>query len=154
MFLWRNKQNYPLIITKYPPNLFHFLHTQSVKTQISLGICPVWSESLLSAHWVAKVQRFLYGYTEDSDQTGQMSSLIRVFTGRTGHFVGFVMLRLFLIFINLHWGRKIIFTDRQTLMFLIESCKGKQRYIYGWPCIIYILTWLSLMGLKICVSGC
>ena len=22
MFLWRNKQNYPLIITKYPPNLF------------------------------------------------------------------------------------------------------------------------------------
>ena len=26
MFLWRNKQNYPLIITKYmyPPYLFHF----------------------------------------------------------------------------------------------------------------------------------
>ena len=23
MFLWRNKQNYPLIITKYPPYLFH-----------------------------------------------------------------------------------------------------------------------------------
>ena len=22
MFLWRNKQNYPLIITKYPPYLF------------------------------------------------------------------------------------------------------------------------------------
>ena len=25
MFLWRNKENYPLIITKYPPDLFHWL---------------------------------------------------------------------------------------------------------------------------------
>ena len=24
MFLWKNKQNYPLIITKYPPYLFHW----------------------------------------------------------------------------------------------------------------------------------
>ena len=26
--LWRNKQNYPLVITKYPPYLFHFLCAQ------------------------------------------------------------------------------------------------------------------------------
>ena len=26
MFLWRNKQNYPLIITKYPPYLFYCYH--------------------------------------------------------------------------------------------------------------------------------
>ena len=53
------------------------------KTQISLGIRLVWSESSLSAwrklgslatHWV---------HSEDSDQTGQMSRLIRVFAGRT-----------------------------------------------------------------------
>ena len=53
------------------------------KTQISLGIHPVWSESSLSAwrslgssttHWV---------HSEDSDQTGQMPRLIWVFTGRT-----------------------------------------------------------------------
>ena len=25
MFLWRNKQNYPLIITKYAPDLFHWI---------------------------------------------------------------------------------------------------------------------------------
>ena len=25
IFLWRNKQNYPSIITKYPPYLFHCL---------------------------------------------------------------------------------------------------------------------------------
>ena len=48
------------------------------KTQISLGICPVWSESFLSAwrklgslatHWV---------HSEDSDQTGRLPSLIRL----------------------------------------------------------------------------
>ena len=59
-----------------------------------LGIRPVWSESSLSAwrkhgslatHWV---------HREDSDQTGRMPRLIWVFTGRTCHFVGFVMRRL------------------------------------------------------------
>ena len=53
------------------------------KTRISLGICPVWSESWLTAwrklgslatHWV---------HSEDSDQTGGMPRLIWVFTGRT-----------------------------------------------------------------------
>ena len=53
------------------------------KTQISLGIRPVWSESSLSAwrklgslatHWV---------HSEDSDQTGRMPRLILVFAGHT-----------------------------------------------------------------------
>ena len=37
---------------------------------------------------------FLHTDSEDSDQTGQMPRLISVFTGRTGHFLGLVMLRL------------------------------------------------------------
>ena len=58
-------------------------HVRPAKTQISLGICPVYSESSLSAwrklgslatHWV---------HNEDSDQTGQMPRLIWVFAGRT-----------------------------------------------------------------------
>ena len=53
------------------------------KTQISLGIRPVWSESSLSTwrklgslatHWM---------HSEDSDQTGRMPRLIWVFAGRT-----------------------------------------------------------------------
>ena len=36
----------------------------------------------------------LGAYSEDSDQTGRMPRLIWVIAGRTGHFVGFVMLRL------------------------------------------------------------
>ena len=60
------------------------------KTQISLGIRPVWLESSLCAQWV-KVPGFLHADSEDSNQTGRMSRLIIVFAGRTCHFVGFVM---------------------------------------------------------------
>ena len=47
------------------------------KTQISLGIRPVWSESSLCAKWVAKDPSFFHADSEDSDQTGQMPRLIR-----------------------------------------------------------------------------
>ena len=50
------------------------------KTQISLGIRPVWSESSLTAQWVAKDPSFLQADSEDFDQTGRIC-----------HFVGFVM---------------------------------------------------------------
>ena len=53
------------------------------KTQISLGICPVWSESSLCAQWLAKDPIFLHADSEDSDQTGRMSRLIWVFAGCT-----------------------------------------------------------------------
>ena len=59
-------------------------HVRPAMTQISLGIHPFWSEFSLSAwrknlrssatHWV---------HSKDSDQTGQMPRLIRVFAGHT-----------------------------------------------------------------------
>ena len=56
------------------------------KTQISLGICPVWSESSLSA-WRKLGSLATHGaYSEDSDQTGRMLGLRRVHI----HFVGHV----------------------------------------------------------------
>ena len=67
------------------------------KTQISLGVHPVWSESSLCAQWVAKEPCFRHADSEDSDQTGWMPRLIWVFAGRTNHFVGFVMRRLIYI---------------------------------------------------------
>ena len=67
------------------------------KTQISLDIHPVCSESSLCAQWVAKDPMFLHADSEDSGQTGRMPRLIRVFTGCAGHFVGFVMRQLGLI---------------------------------------------------------
>ena len=39
------------------------------KTQISLGISPVWSESSLCAQWVAKDPSYLHADSEYSDQT-------------------------------------------------------------------------------------
>ena len=69
-------------------------NVRSAKTQISLVIRPVWSESSQCASCVAKGPRFLHPDSEDSDQTGWMLRLISVFAGRTCHFVGFVMLWL------------------------------------------------------------
>ena len=51
-------------------------HVRLAKTQISLGIRPIWSESSLDAQSVAKDQSFLHADSEDSDQTGRMPSLI------------------------------------------------------------------------------
>ena len=64
------------------------------KTQISLGIRPVWSESLLSAWRNIGPLTTYWVHSEDSDQTGQMPRLIWVFAGRTCHFVGFLVWQL------------------------------------------------------------
>ena len=50
----------------------------------------IWSESLLSAQWVAQDLRFFHADSKDSDPP----SLIWVCGGSTGHFVGFVMIQL------------------------------------------------------------
>ena len=63
------------------------------KTQISLGIRPVWSESSLSAWRTTGSSATHWVHCEDSDQTGQMPRLIWVFAVRTDHFVGFVKRR-------------------------------------------------------------
>ena len=59
------------------------LSVRPAKTQISLGIRPVWSESSLSAQRVAKDPRFLHADSENSDLTGRMPRLIWNVAGRT-----------------------------------------------------------------------
>ena len=70
------------------------------KTQISLGICPVWSESSLCAQWVAKGPSFLRTDSEDSDQIGRMPRLIWVFAERT-----LILLVLSCLGSYSHWAR-------------------------------------------------
>ena len=53
------------------------------KTQISLGICPIWSEFSLSARRKLGSLATHCTHSEDSDQTGRMPRLIWVFAGRT-----------------------------------------------------------------------
>ena len=58
--------------------------------QISLGIRPVWSESLLSAWRKLGSLSTYWAHSEDCDQTGRMPRLIWVLTRRTCNFAGFV----------------------------------------------------------------
>ena len=58
------------------------MSVRPAKTQISLGICPVWSESSLSPRNLGCLATH-WAHSEDSDQTGQMPRLIWVFAGRT-----------------------------------------------------------------------
>ena len=90
------------------------------KTQISLGIRPVWAESLLSTwkkhgtlatHWV---------HSEDSDQTGWMPRLIWAFAGRTHQFVGFVMMRLKLL------------TSFFSEMYLLQNLSDNKNFGIKW----------------------
>ena len=64
------------------------LSVHPAKTQISLGICPVWSESLLSAWRNIGSSATHWAHCDDSDETGQMPRPIWVFAVRTDHFVG------------------------------------------------------------------
>ena len=58
-------------------------HVRPSKTQISLGIRPVWSESSLSAWRKLGSLATHWAHSEDSDQTGWMPRLIWVFAGGT-----------------------------------------------------------------------
>ena len=111
--LWRSEEMSRLMSkpTKLP--------VLPAKTQISLGIHPVWSESSLCTQWVAKDPRFLHADSEDSDQTGHMPKLICVFDGRTGHFVGFDVLWLNLSF---HYQQIPIFS----ILLVVSHIRKKQ----------------------------
>ena len=63
------------------------------KTQISLGICPVWSESSLCAQWVNKDPSFLHADSEDWSDWADAKAYPKLRWAQT-HFVGFVMSRL------------------------------------------------------------
>ena len=72
-------------------------HLRPAKTQINLGILPVWSETLLSTWGKLRSLAIIRAHSEASEQTGRMPRLIWVFAWRKGHFVGFVMRRLILL---------------------------------------------------------
>ena len=58
-------------------------HVRPAKPQISLGIRPVWSDSLLCAWRNLGSLATYWAHSEDPDQTGRMPRLIWVFAGCT-----------------------------------------------------------------------
>ena len=74
------------------------LHVRPAKTQTSLRVRAVWSESSLSAwrlFWSLATGRVP---CEDSDQTARMRRLIWIFAGHTSSFVGNSVSRLLFVF--------------------------------------------------------
>ena len=110
-------------------------HVRPAKTQISLGIRPVWSESSLCAQWVAKDPSFLHADSEYSDQTWWMPRLIWVFAWRTGHFVGFLMRWLMYVVIYIH--RNILLTNIK---------KKKKNSMAWWKWIFRACIWKVLLA--------
>ena len=71
------------IIYEPPHDKTNKMTVRPAKTQISLDIHPVWSESSLSAWRKLWSLTTRWTHSEDSDQTGRMPRLIWVFAGRT-----------------------------------------------------------------------
>ena len=82
-------------------------------------------------------------HSEDSDQTGQIHRLICVFTGRTGHFVGFVMRRLISrdpdLIVDVDMPELVI----KSWAFLLHTGSGLQGGAKNGP-LSYILSKISL----------
>ena len=78
------------------------MSVRPTKTQISLGIRPVWSESSLCAQWVAKGPRLLlHADSEDWSDWADAQADLSLRWAHI-HFVGFVVSRLIFITIILH----------------------------------------------------
>ena len=113
-----------------------YMYVRPAKTQISLGIRPVWSESL------PLMCSFLQADSEDSDQDAQ---LIRVFAGGTSHFVGFVTMRLiwFVLFLSY---RQYTIIDYWGIGHEVMSTR---EYQY-WPRRSRGRYWYSLVDITLC----
>ena len=70
-----------------------FVHVRPAKTQISLCIRAVWSESSLGAFCIAKDAKFLHAYNEYFDLTARVRRLIWVYTGSMRQKVRFLAWR-------------------------------------------------------------
>ena len=95
-------------------------HVRPVKTQISLGIRSVWSESSPCTQWVAKDPSFLHADSEDSDHTGWMPRQIWVFAGRT------------VILLVLSWGSSFVASSMKAHNKTHATTCMHQSFC--WPC--------------------
>ena len=82
-------------------HIFEPAHDKTFKMSCAPSPASAQSDqSLLSAWRKFRSLATHWAHSEDSDQTRQMPRLIRVFTGRTYHFVGFVVRWLILYFLK------------------------------------------------------
>ena len=85
-FFWQRE----VLTTEPPHDKTNKVSVRPAKTQFSLGIHPVWSESSLCTQWVAKDQSFLHADSEDWSDWANAQADLCLRWAHT-HFVGFVM---------------------------------------------------------------
>ena len=95
-------------------------HEGPAKTQISLGICPVWSESSMSAWRKLGSLATHWAHSEDSDQTGWMPRLIWVFAGCT------------VILLVLSWGGSNV-EEKTKVLEAFHSYSGYTQFVNNLP---------------------
>ena len=122
------------------------------KTQISLGIRPVWSESSLSAWRNHGSLATHSAHSEDSEQTGRMPRLIWVFAGCTLIFCWFChvvahMIMYFIILYYIHQKKKKKKKNHATRIFqfriTILAYVGFQLLLVTWSGVLYHVSWMS-----------
>ena len=111
-----------------------------VKTQISLGIRPVWSEPLLSAWRKFGSLTAHWAHSEDSGQTGQMPRLIWVFAGRTLILlVCHVVAHLLSVYLLFCYNVSFFIVFYACLIYLSkkELCMGKHKSVLNFHELCY-----------------
>ena len=132
---WANKQLLCLIKTSNtsysghwnkwyepPHDITNKMDVRPAKAQISLGIRPVWSESLLSAWRKLGSLANHQAHSEDSDQTAQAYLSLR---WAHTHFVGFVMSRLIWTIMIGHWAARPQYHEAVEMTFSLK-CRHSQ----------------------------
>ena len=84
--------SFSISVSEPPHDKTNNVAVRPAKAQISLGICPVCSESSLCAQWVAKDPAFLHADSEDSNTQSDQS-----LRWAHSHVVDFVMRWLILM---------------------------------------------------------
>ena len=72
----------------------HQMWAAAWQNQLSVKVCPAKTEPSLCTQRIANDPRYFHMDSEGFDQTGLMPRLIWVFTRRTDHLFGFVMMQL------------------------------------------------------------
>ena len=97
-----NQSSYARNILKHDQN-WYLPKTDHIRVCAQQVLRSAWDQSSLSSQCVAKDPILHHADSEDSNQTGQMFWLIRVFG--TGHFIGFVVCRCCVqVHYHFSWG--------------------------------------------------
>ena len=102
-------------------------HMRPAKSQISLGISPVWSESSLSTWKKLGSLVTHWAHSEDSDQTGRTLMLIWDFAWRA------------VILFVLSWGGSIADIDGVIQLLVIEQTNTR-----NWFWLVIRLKWITI----------